>query len=170
MGAYTARHSMNSCQCNGPNPSGQRREALASAQVGGREKWGYYEQLRYSLPAYAPSPRPASHYQSGGLREEDKKRKRDAASEKRKSIRNSTPPAPESRGSGTAGPISDQKWNRTLEETGTNIGGRRYSRVAGDSGCAAPRQRCASCYGHTGSRSRGCRHPWSPKGVPRACG
>jgi hypothetical protein len=36
MGAYIGKPSMNSCQCNGPNPSGQRREVLASAKAGGK--------------------------------------------------------------------------------------------------------------------------------------
>ena len=32
MGAYIGKPSMNSCQCNEPNPSGQRHEVLASAK------------------------------------------------------------------------------------------------------------------------------------------
>jgi hypothetical protein len=75
VGAYIGKPSMNSCQCNGPNPSEQRREVLASAKAGGKEGGGGimsdYGDIttvaRYAVK-HAPLPRQEYYNQNDGLR------------------------------------------------------------------------------------------------------
>ncbi len=123
---------------------------------GKRRGRGYYERVRrYCIVAshavkYAPLPLQGYYNQNGGLQE---KKKRNAASEEDRERRFPTHAS-----------------ERIRIKTETNTAARRYNRVAGVSSFAAPSQRCASCSGHIGSRSRGCRYLENPKGVPQDYG
>ena len=120
---------------------------------------GHYERLRryyYSCLLcrpikHAPLPRQGYYNQNDGLREEKKSGIREA-----KERRFPT--------------MQSKRIKKEKRKTATNTAARRYNRVAGVSSFAAPNQRCASCSGHTGSRSRCCRNLGNPKGVPQDYG